>query len=260
VDRGGSRNGQGHEVLGYLRGGLGHIFDALVTWLRDAGHHVHLGRMVHRLEGTDADINAIVTDAGTFPTNVVIGCAQLPDLVSLLPDRADNYRKSLRKIDFLANVCLVLTLNRSLSEFYWTNVTETQAPFVGIIEQTNWAEERDFNHKHVVYLSAYVPREDSRLTMNVSELTAFYLPAIKQLFPNFDEQQIVSGTIWRAPYAQPIVHVGYRHDIPEIISPIANFFVCTMAQIYPHDRQLSNGVAMARKTAEIVNRYLEVLS
>ena len=87
--------------------------------------------------------------------------------------------------------------------------------------------------------------------------------ANNQLLSNLDEfdlkiweRQIESGAIWRAPYAQPIVHVGYRHDIPEIISPITNFFVCTMAQIYPHDRQLSNGVVMARKTAEIVNRYL----
>jgi protoporphyrinogen oxidase len=260
VDRGGSRNRQGHELLGYLRGGLGRVFDALVQRLQESGHTVHLGQTVHRLEGSPQHITALVTDEGTVPTDVVIGCAQTPDLAHILPDSANTYRASLDRIKFLANVCLVLTLKQSLSDFYWTNVTDVNAPFVGIIEQTNWADADDFNRKHIVYVSAYVTPDDPRLSMTAEELGDLYLPSIRKMFPTFNLDLIETQTVWKAPYAQPIVHIGYRHSIPDIVAPISNLFVCTMAQIYPHDRQISNGIELARKTAECVKRYCETLS
>ena len=259
VDRGGSRNNQGHELLGYLRGGLGRVFDAMVKWLRDAGHYVHFGQAVHQLNGhgNGNGIQSIVTDAGTFATDFVIGCAQLPELADILPENAGAFRDSLRNVKFLANVCLVLTLKQPLSDFYWTNVTEPNAPFVGIIEQTNWASRDDFDHNHVVYISAYVNHDDPRRKMNAQQLFDQYLPAIQKMFPDFCPESVEDATVWHAPYAQPIVHIGYRHVIPDIVSPISNFFVCTMAQIYPNDRQLSNGVSMARKTVEIVKGRFE---
>ncbi len=261
VDRGGSRDGQGHEMLGYLRGGLGRVFDALVTQLQKAGHSVHLGKLVHQLKGTQERIASIVTDEGTFQADVVVGCAQVPDLITLLPDSVAAYRDSLHKIDFLANVCLVLILKQSLSDFYWTNVMEANTPFVGIIEQTNWAGRNDYNQKHIVYLSSYVTQDDLRLKMTAEELVNLYLSSIRKLFPDFGPELIEAQTVWKASYAQPIVRVGYRHHIPDIISPISNFFVCTMAQIYPHDRQVSNGVVMARKTAEIIkDKIISTLS
>jgi len=256
VDRGGSRDRKGHELLGYLRGGLGRVFQELVTRLRDRGHAVHLGASVQRLEGSQAKLERIVTDGGTFPTDLVIGCAQVPDLVRLLPQESAQYRAALGKIDFLANVCLVLVLKKSLSDFYWTNVTDPEAPFVGIIEQTKWADQHDFNGKHVAYISSYVPVDDQRLSMSAEELVLYYLPAINKIFPTFTADQIVERYLWHAQYAQPIVQVGYRHHIPDISSSINNLFICTMAQIYPHDRQVSNGVEMALKTVDVVKSKL----
>ena len=170
VDRGGSRDRKGHELLGYLRGGLGRVFQELVTRLRHRGHAVHLGASVHQLEGNQEKLEMIVTDRGAFPTDLVIGCAQVPDLLRLLPQEATLYREALGKIDFLANVCLVLVLKNSLSDFYWTNVTDPEAPFVGIIEQTKWADQTDFNGKHVAYISSYVPVNDQRLSMRAVDV------------------------------------------------------------------------------------------
>ena len=254
VDRGGSRNRQGHELLGYLQGGLSRLFETLVTRLQEAGHRVHLGKAVLRLEGTVDRISTLVTDEGTFQAGMVIGCAQVPDVINLLPDSVNDYRNALRRIEFLANVCLVLTLKRSLSRFYWTNVTDPTAPFIGIIEQTQWADRHEYNHKHIVYISAYVLPGDPRLSMSAEELVDSYFPSIKQLFPEFTRDIVEAQTVWKAPYAQPVVQVGYRHVLPEIVSPISNFFLCTMAQIYPHDRQISNGVAMAQRMAEVVRQ------
>jgi hypothetical protein len=62
--------------------------------------------------------------------------------------------------------------------------------------------------------------------------------------------------LWKATNAQPIVHTGYRHSVPEVQSPIQNLLVCAMAQIYPKDRQLSNGVDKARETVGLLKSKL----
>jgi len=258
VDRGGSRNIGGQEVLGYLRGGLGRVFDAMVHCIRNRGHSVHMGCGVKKLAcNGDGKIQTIVTDNGTYETDFVLSGLQVPDLADILPDAFAPYRRSLRQINFLGTICLVLTLNRPLSEFYWTNVTDPSFPFVGIIEQTKWADREDFSGKHVAYISAYVPSDDPRTDMDTDTLVSFYLPYIQRIFPDFSRAHIESQTSWRAPYTQPIVQVGYRHLIPEIDAPIDNLFVCTMAQIYPHDRQVSNGVEMAKKTVDLFLRKLD---
>lgn len=253
VDRGGSRDSTGQEQLGYVRGGLIRVFDAMVAELRERGHTVHFGTRVLALEGGDA-ITHITTSTGRFATDAVVAAAQLPDIARMLPESLAAFRERLARVEFLANVCLVMIMNRPLSEFYWTNVTDPTAPFVGIVEQSHWAAAQDLAGHHVAYISAYVPQEDPRLSMSANELFELYLPHIQKLFPHFSREAVTRLLIRTARYAQPIVRTGYRHLVPNIETPACNLFVCTMAQIYPHDRQVSNGVEMGERTAALVER------
>lgn len=120
------------------------------------------------------------------------------------------------------------------------------------MEQTRWADAADFNHEHLAYISAYVSPDDERLNLDAQTLFERYLPHILKLFPEFHPSVVSAVLLWRARYAQPVVRVGYRHLVPEIKSPVEGLYVCTMAQIYPSDRQVSNGVEMARRTAAAV--------
>jgi len=260
VDRGGSRDASGHELLGYLRGGLGRVFETITEQLRAAGHSVHLGEPVVALESRGDRITQVVTAGGSHPAGFVVSGLQLPDLVPLLPSSADTLRRSASAIGFLGNVCLVLELERPLSDFYWTNVTDRDAPFVGIVEQTNWADRTDFAGRSLAYVSAYLPSGDTRWGMDAEELHAFYLPHIRRLFPAYDPTLVRRKLVWHASSAQPIVSTGYRRLVPPIETEIENLFICTMAQIYPNDRQVSNGVEMARRTAEAVMRRARIAS
>ncbi len=257
VDRGGSRDRKGHEVLGYLRGGLGRMFDRLVLEIESSGGTVHFSSPVERLHSIDDRMSAIDTPEGTFPTDLVISGAQLPDLSRVLPEKLSSFSARLSAIDFLGNVCLVLVLPRRLSEFYWTNVMDPDAPFVGIIEQTNWVDPEDLNLKRLVYISAYCPSSDPRFQMTAEELLEFYLPWVQKLFPHFTAADVERAFVWTAEYAQAVVSTGYSRLVPPIETPLKNLFLCTMAQIFPQDRQVSNGVRLARETAALAATYLE---
>ena len=250
VDRGGSRNRKGFEYLGYLKGGMGRLFEEISIRLKEKGHQIHLGERIEKMVLDGDKIKFLETSEGNFATDFVIGAAQLPDLASLLPDSI--LKNSFLKIPFLGNICLVLSLKKSLSDFYWTNITDPTAPFVGIVEQTNWADIDEFNGRHLVYISAYTSQEDRRWEMNEQELIDYYLPFIQKIFPDFNSNDILDHWLWRARYAQPIVTKGYHRLIPPHQTSLSNFFISTMAQIYPNDRQVSNGIGMAKR---VVDRY-----
>jgi protoporphyrinogen oxidase len=248
VDRGSSRNKQGFEYLGYLKGGMGRLFEKIRAELTSKGHQVHTGAEVQELKIENQQVTHLKVEHEWIKTDWVIGAAQLPDLAKLLPE--SKLKQQFQAIPFLGNICLVLTLKQSLSDFYWTNITDPQAPFVGIVEQTNWAEGALFQGKHLVYISAYTHHEDERWNMDSESLTRYYLPHIQKIFPQFHYELILDQWLWTAPYAQPIVTTGYRKLIPSSHTAIQNFFISTMAQIYPNDRQVSNGVSMAKKLVE----------
>ncbi len=258
VDRGGSRDQAGREVLGYVEGGFQTIFDALRRRLEAGGREVLTGRAVKGilLDGRGR-VRALKTDAGEVPTDAVLSCTQLPETADLLPDSLSDYRASLRKIRYLGNVCLVMMMDRPLSHFYWTNVTDPSAPFVGVIEQSNWMEVPGGGKRHLAYISAYVPPGDPRPGLSTDALFDLYLPHLRKMFPHFDRSAVTSMAKWTHPYTQPVPHVGYRKDIPAMKSPVSNLWICTMAQIYPADRGLSQGVALARAAAEAVSAALE---
>ncbi len=187
--------------------------------IEKAGATVHLSSGVEAMETEGDRIASIVTREGTFPTDLVVSGAQLPDLHKLLPASTEALANQLSRIEFLGNVCLVLVLPRQLSQFYWTNVMDPDAPFVGIIEQTNWVDPADLNRKRLVYISAYCPATDERFGMEANEFLEFYLPWIQKLFPSFSSKEVERALVWKADYAQAVVTTGYSALVPEIRTP-----------------------------------------
>ena len=68
---------------------------------------------------------AVETDAGSVPADAVILTPALPIIADILrPHVKADYAERIGAIGYLANVCVVLELTRSLSELYWMNVND----------------------------------------------------------------------------------------------------------------------------------------
>jgi protoporphyrinogen oxidase len=92
--------------------------------------------------------------------DAVIATPALPIVAELLaPHVQADYLARLRRIRYLANLCLVLELDRSLSATYWLNVNDPGFPFVGVIEHTNFEPAGSYGGRHIVYLSKYLPED-----------------------------------------------------------------------------------------------------
>lgn len=254
VLRGGSRGSSGDEMLAYYRGG----FTELAYQLRDAVV-AHGGQVITNAEAVeltveDGKANGVRLGNGEIlPASHVVFTTPLPVTATILGDKVpDDYLRKLQRIRYLSNVCLVLSLDRSLSDTYWLNVNDANFPFVGIIEHTNFEPPASYEGRHIVYLSKYLPATEKMYQMSDDELVDFSVPHIRKMFPEFRREWIQEAYVWRADYTQPIVEKNYSRLIPDNRTPLPNVFITSMAQIYPEDRGTNYAVREGNTIAGLV--------
>ena len=118
--RGGSRDKTGAEMLAYYRGGFAALADQLADEVTRLGGEIHTSRRATGLQVRDGAVTGVETPEGTVAADAVLATTSLPIFSDLVAPHADDrYLGCLRKIDYLANVCLVLELARSVA-FTWS--------------------------------------------------------------------------------------------------------------------------------------------
>ncbi len=253
--RGGSRRKDGREQLAYLRGGFATLSATLAAAIQAKGGEIKTSTPVRRLLVTNGQVQAVLTDNASFSATHVIATPALPIIADLLHEHVPHtYEQRLRRITYLANICIVLELNRSLSDLYWINVNDPSFPFVGVIEHTNFEPATSYQQRHIVYLSRYLPPNDPFYTQKDAEIVRFSLGHLRRMFPRFNDACLLQSHVWRAAYAQPVVECHYSRLRPSTQTPLANFHIASMAQIYPQDRGTNYAVKQGRETARLLLR------
>ena len=251
--RGGSRGKGGAEQLAYYRGGFAALADRLVSRIQAAGGTVLTGTPAQSLRVAAGRVVGVQVPGRVIEADAVIGTPALPIIADLLEAHAPPEDVArLRRIRYLANLCLVLQLDRSLSDTYWLNVNDPAFPFVGVIEHTNFEPPESYGGQHIVYLSKYLPASAEMYAMPDSEMVRFTTPHLQRMFPAFRSEWIKDCHIWRAPYAQPLIERHYSRLIPPHTTALRNFYVATMAQVYPEDRGTNYAIREGRRVGALV--------
>ena len=244
--RGGSRGKSGEERLCYFKGGFVRLAEALADEIRANEGNIKTAAPVDRLIKCEDGRWVAKGTWGSVTADRVIATTALPLVADMLVEADPSYRSELRRIDYLANVCLVLQLDRSLSSTYWLNVNDPGFPYVGVIEHTNFEGAENYGGSHIVYLSKYLPHTEALYEMSDDEVIAFSIPHLKKMFPEFDETWIRKAHVWRARWSQPVVEKLYSALIPDEDAPLDGLHICSMAQIYPEDRGTNYAVHQGR--------------
>jgi len=251
--RGGSRGKGGKEMLAYFHGGFSAIADRIVAAIESAGGQVLTNSPATALEVAGGRVTGVVTPGGRLEADAVIATPALPIIADLLaPHVPAESAAELRKIQYLANVCVVLELDRSLSSTYWLNVNDTGFPFVGVIEHTNLEPPETYGGKHIVYLSKYLPASAELYRMGDEQVFRYCLPHLRRMFPEFSETWVLGHYVWRAPYSQPVVVRHYGELVPPVRGPLAGLYIASMAQIYPEDRGVNYAIRDGRSAARLL--------
>ncbi len=233
--------------LGYLRGGFQQLYDALVARIRELGGEVRLGTEVRRIEPAGEGRITVDTDAGEFEFDRVISTLATRLTIQLTPALGKDYAARYSQLTSYGAHCLILALDRPLTDVYWLNINDPGYPFLALVEHTNYMPPEDYGGRRLVYLGNYLPMGHPLFAKGEDEIVAEYVPALKRINPDFDISWITDRWAFKAPFAQPIVTVGYRDRLPPHPTPIRNLLIANMSQVYPQDRGQNYSIAMANR-------------
>lgn len=254
VLRGSTRDSKGGEQLAYFKGGFGRLAAAMVTKIVEMGGEVSFGTQVLGLQTEGKKITALSTSSGEVLGTNFLFTPAFPIIADIFEGRApEQWLTALRRVKYLGNMCLVLRLNRSLSDTYWLNVNDPGFPFVGVIEHTNFDSPDNYGGDHIAFLSRYLAVEDPVWSYSDEEYVEFALGHLKRMFPEMDRSWIVDHKVWRAEYAQPVTERRYSNYVPARETPYVNGFISTMAQIYPEDRGTNYAIREGKLVAKVMS-------
>jgi len=243
------------EELGYMKGSFAVLMDVLAERTKSSGAEVRLGEEAREIRSL-GEKWCVETDQETFSSDLVVCAVPNESFLQMAKELPEAYRVQMENIDYQAVTCLALELEKGLSDIYWLNVVDPDIRFAGVIEHTNFVPPSHYGGKHVVYLFQYLPADHPDFALDVQTTFQSYLPSLQKMFPHLSEGDILSMTLSKDRYATPVYARGYVSKKPTIQTPLPGIFLANTTQIYPEDRNMSNGVALAEEVAIRVEDYI----
>ena len=240
------------SALGYLRGGFQALYEGLAADTTNHGGRLRFGVEVTGIARGPAGDITVATAGGAERFDRVI--STLPTRVTgrLAPQLPAWYRDRFASGTSYGAHCLILALDRPLTGTYWLNISDQGYPFMVLVEHTNFLPAADYGGRHLLYLGNYRPMNDPIYAADTSTLLAEYLPFLARINPAIQARWVTDAWSFHAPFAQPIVTVDYRQQIPPFRTPLPGLFVANMYQVYPHDRGQNYSIALAERLARLL--------
>jgi protoporphyrinogen oxidase len=236
--------------LGYLRGGFHQVYVALSARVEELGGTIVYGAAASgiRRVGDGIEVTYRRADADHVATfDRVVSTLPTALTVRLTPEMPPAYAARHPAPRAFGAHCLVLALDRPLTDVYWIGVNEPDMPFLAVVEHTNMVSPDEYGGRHLVYLGNYRPHDDPLFSMSATEVIDAFEPGIRRLNPAFDRGWITDSWSFGAPFAQPIVTPAFARTIPPFDTPVPGLHVANMFQVYPYDRGQNYSIALAER-------------
>ena len=249
-----SRKGAGsHESLGYLQGSFRRYYMALADRLTERGVDIRLNTNVDRIEVSDGAVRGITAGGEFYEFDQVL--MTTPNIITrrIAPDLPASYTEILDRVKYQWATCLVLSLDRQLTPFYWLSIGD-DLPFVACVEHTNFMPPERYGGNHVVYLSNYVAPGHAVLEMDADQVFQAYLAGLKQLNPAFDESWVRQKWFFKDPGGQPVITTHYSRSIPDMRTGVEGLYLSNTTQVYPEDRGQNYSLILGEKAARLMHQ------
>ncbi len=236
--------------LGYIHGGFHQLYLALSQRVTDLGGTIAYGAAASVIRTGGHGIDVVVGRDGVEETlgfDRVISTLPTGLTVRLTPEMPADYASRHPAPRALGAHCLILSLDRPLTDVYWIGVNESDMPFLAVVEHTNMVDPAEYGGRHLVYLGNYRAHEDPIFKQSTDEVLTSFEPGLRRLNAGFERSWVQEAWSFAAPFAQPIVTPAFARSIPGFDTPVAGLYVANMFQVYPYDRGQNYSIQLAER-------------
>lgn len=245
--RGRSRKGLKEELC-YFDNGFQTLFDTLKSKL--VSKNVHFVPQEVKKITQNNNFASLTTSTKIHRFDQIVFTGSNPKLIEIYPQLSPKLKKQISTIQYQAINCLILETKKQLSPYYWLNIVDPNIPFAGFIEHTNLVP-KDQYQTHLVYLFNYLPTNHPIYRQSPQKVFEAYLKGVKQIFPDFKKSDVTNWQLFRHPFATPIYSGKYSQKIPPF-KLSSRLFLANTSQVYPEDRNISNGIKLAHKIVRLL--------
>jgi protoporphyrinogen oxidase len=245
-------SGAKRELMGCVREGYSSILARLKERLADMGVAIREGQGVERVEPLPGGRTGVRTGAGVRRFDRVVLTVPNPEVLRLCPALPEDYRRRLESVRYLDLVCMTLVLERGLSPFYITNVTDPGFPFTGLIDATNVVPPEVLRGRGLVYLPRYLSPGDPYAGRSDQRVTRDFLQGLRRIHPELSGGDIITAAVNRQRYVQPILEVGYSRRLPSMRTPLEGVYLVNTTMILNSTFNNNQVVGLARRMAGLV--------
>lgn len=250
--------------LGYFEGGFQTFVDALAAAVTTRGGAIRLASPVTAIEPTSGGMTVRAAGAEAERYDRVLHTTAPALLTRLAPALAADYpayAAKLTRLKSMGAVVLTLALNQQFMAdgTYWLNIPsdtpnklQSDIPFVGLFEHTNYIDRRHYGGDTILYCGDYVVPDHPYMTMPHEALQAHFISSLTKFNPAFEPSWIRQSWLHRAKYAQPVPERHHSRHVPSIATPLDNLYLASMSQVYPWDRGTNFAVEIGRRAAAIM--------
>jgi len=194
----------------------------------------------------------VVIDGQHHPYDAVLSTVPVPHAVGLFAELEGPYFDNLRSLDYLGVVVATLRLDRRLSPYYWTNVSDARLPMSGVIEATNLNPLPELGGDAIVYIPQYLSPASPRFLEPDDAVLDRYVEALSLMHPGFGRSWIRASWVHRERWTQPICRRGFTAQVPGVRTSVPGLYLTDSYQLHPHDRAISFSTDLGREAARLV--------
>jgi protoporphyrinogen oxidase len=243
------RSGLKKEMFGYVKGGYATILKSLESKLISGGVEIKTNHQASAISSTGGSVTINFTNGQEQQFDQVI--STLPSSISANICKglsADEIAKH-NNIEYLGVICASIVLDREISPYYVTNITDTWVPFTGIIEMSALVDKKNFGGQSLLYLPKYLKPDDPLFLATDKEIEDLFLGALLKLYPFLSWSNIKYVGIARAQKVFALSTIGYSQTLPEIKTSAPGVYILNSAHI-------TNGTLNVNETIGLVNNFL----
>jgi protoporphyrinogen oxidase len=243
-----SRRSLFQEELGYIEGGSETLVTTLCHALEKAGARLHLGTPAQQVLSENGCVTGVVAGAEIYPADAVISTVPAPLVPKLVPELPDAAKAAYAGIPNIGVVCVMLRLEKKVSEYFWVNVVAPDIEIPGFIEFSNL---RPLG-SNLVYVPYYMPVTNEKWAWPDDAFVQDAFAALRRVNPELAQTDLLHSAVGRLKHAQPVCGPHFLQTLPPVQTAIAGLQAADTCFYYPEDRGIAESIRIGRQMAEAV--------
>ena len=229
---GARRSGLKKEMFGYVPGGYKKIIEAFKQKLITEGVEIKTGYVATEIKtALDGKPQIAFTDGLIDKFDKIISTLPSGLSAKLCNGLSETEIQKLNNINYLGVICVAVLLDKPISSFYVTNITDSWIPFTGVIEMSALVDKKHFGNNNLVYLPKYVSPTDPLFNYSDEEIKKFFITNFKKMYPWLTDDNLKFVGVARARHVITVLTKDYSENLPGVKTSIPDVFIVNTSYI-----------------------------